>query len=140
MYDGLIIWAVSLLMAWGLGRRSGRKAGLSAARLEWERLAEPVPVADDSWTPPGSILRSGRRGEILKFEYADLYGEVTIRSVTTWTEYEEYFSGHCSLRKAERSFRKDRVIAWMEGEHLLAAPYEPAPQRGRKRARSSGAA
>ena len=57
---------------------------------------------------------------MLRFEYADVNGELTERTVVNWVEYIDYFAGYCLLRQAKRTFRKDRVLAWHEGEQLLS--------------------
>ena len=44
------------------------------------------------------------------FIYRDAEGSVSIRSVTDIGHDRTHFTGYCNLRRAERTFRRDRVL------------------------------
>lgn len=57
------------------------------------------------------------------FEYADHYGEVTIRTIHKWVEYPIHVQGWCEDKQDTRTFRKDRVQTWFDGsEKMLRGP------------------
>lgn len=101
-------------------------ADLSAAeRQELETLRrryarDAAAVARSPRLEKGDPIASGR--EALVFEYVDEQGEVTVRRVTNWVEYELHIEGRCQLRRAKRTFRKERITVWIEGLENLESP------------------
>jgi hypothetical protein len=60
----------------------------------------------------------------LHFVYEDAEGNQSIRTVTRWREEDEYVIGWCQDAHDERTFRKDRVLEWIDGsDALLDDPY-----------------
>lgn len=51
-------------------------------------------------------------GEEVEFEYVDANGEVTDRVIRNWTIDGNHLVGYCTLRRASRRFRLDRVTKW----------------------------
>lgn len=69
--------------------------------------------------------------EVIRFEYGtDATGAV--RSITRWREIGKYLEGVDLQAGAFKTFRKDRVVRYLDGaEHLLSDPY-PEPPRLRR--------
>lgn len=89
----------------------------------------PMPMHLSNAAPPsdyGDGLREDEAGtaEPLVFVYEDAQGNQTIRTVLAWIEERDYIIGWCNSARAERTFRKDRVLEWIDGsDALLDAPY-----------------
>lgn len=65
----------------------------------------------------------------LRFIYQDAKGEVNEWVIPRWTENSRYLQGRCEHDSFPRTFRKDRVQAYLEGvEQLLFDLAEPAPE------------
>lgn len=67
---------------------------------------------------------------MLVFVYRNAAGEVSERRLDTWNENSVYLQGYCSLSGTPRTYRKDRVVEYLEGESLLLgdkAPLAPEP-------------
>lgn len=68
--------------------------------------------------PPSS--RSGlarprkKSGKMARFVYVDADGVVTEREIVNWRIVGPYISGYCTMRKASRDFRLDRVDEWID--------------------------
>lgn len=64
-----------------------------------------------------SISRDGfdDKGKWARFEYVDADGEVTNRTITMWEKRGAYIVGYDKSRKAERTFRQDRISEWVSG-------------------------
>ena len=59
----------------------------------------------------------------LRFVYCDANGEVTTRKLTQWTESTDYVEGFCLTRRDVRTFRKDRIVSFLDGtDSLLSFP------------------
>lgn len=54
-------------------------------------------------------------GKWARFEYVDQHGEITDRSITNWEQRGAYIVGWDRDRKAERTFRQDRIGNWVAG-------------------------
>lgn len=66
---------------------------------------------------------------VVKFSYRDAKGDVTERELIQWSENSSYIQGRSQGDTFPKTFRKDRIIEFMQGEELLlngAAP--PAPK------------
>ena len=67
---------------------------------------------------------------MLVFIYRNAAGEVSERQLETWNENSVYLQGYCRLSGTPKTYRKDRVIEYLEGENLLLgdkAPFVPEP-------------
>lgn len=68
----------------------------------------------------------------LRFTYEDFNGDLSSRTVVNWNEEGEYIKGFCLDRRDTRTFRKERIVTFSDGEHLLQgeaetrAPRKPA--------------
>lgn len=64
-----------------------------------------------------SITRDGfaERGKWARFEYVDNDGVMSNRSITMWEKRGGYIVGYDRSRKAERTFRQDRISDWKSG-------------------------
>ena len=69
------------------------------------------------YDPPriGSGLARPRKrsGKMARFVYVDADGVVTEREIVNWRIVGPYISGYCTMRKASRDFRLDRVDEWI---------------------------
>lgn len=54
-------------------------------------------------------------GKWARFEYADHHGEITQRSISNWEQRGPYIVGWDRDRRAERTFRQDRISSWASG-------------------------
>jgi len=65
----------------------------------------------------------------LSFTYRKSSGEVSVRTVSSWSEDGNYIKGYCADGGMVKTFRKDRVTAWHgDSESLLMRPnVTPAP-------------
>lgn len=75
--------------------------------------------------PEAGILATPEKSPVseLRFEYADTRGRISKRSVINWTEEGNYIEGWCIDQRAERTFRKDHILQWLDGtEKLLRSP------------------
>lgn len=70
-----------------------------------------VPILLDPAYAPDAVLQ-GSGDNVLKFEYADADGVLTVRTIRNWTDDGIYLRGWCEDRRAVRTFRMDRVIEW----------------------------
>ena len=67
---------------------------------------------------------------MLVFMYRDAEGIISERRLETWGENSRYLQGYCRLSNAPRTYRKDRIIEFSQGEDLLLgdkAPLAPEP-------------
>lgn len=64
-----------------------------------------------------SISREGfaDNGKWARFEYIDHHGATTKRTITRWEKRGAYIVGYDKSRGAERTFRQDRINAWVSG-------------------------
>lgn len=93
----------------------------SAARSSPISSAKPATKRRSSasvWSGQEAVDAVRRADEFLEgatrvqFTYCDADGVVTERDVILWTIEPERFMGLCADQRAERSFRKDRVLEW----------------------------
>ncbi|GLX91976.1 hypothetical protein Pfra02_45440 [Pseudomonas fragi] len=64
----------------------------------------------------------------ISFTYRDAKGEISHRELIQWKENSLYLQGRSSVDTFPKTYRKDRIVAFVTGENLLlndAAP--PAP-------------
>lgn len=55
-----------------------------------------------------------KSGKMARFVYIDADGVVTDREIVNWRIVGPYISGYCTMRKASRDFRIDRVDEWID--------------------------
>lgn len=67
----------------------------------------------------------------IRFRYRDAKGDVTERELIQWTENTGYIQGRAQGDTFPKTFRKDRIVEFTQGEDLLlngAAPPAPKPR------------
>ncbi len=66
--------------------------------------------------------------DVLRFMYRDENGVESTREVKSFSESAYYFEGICADKKELRTFRKDRVIIYLDdSEKLLSTPFAAKP-------------
>lgn len=68
---------------------------------------------------------------VIKFSYRDAKGDITERELIQWTENSNYIQGRSLGDTFPKTFRKDRIVEFKQGEDLLlngAAPPAPKPK------------
>ncbi|PKL95371.1 MAG: hypothetical protein CVV18_05755 [Gammaproteobacteria bacterium HGW-Gammaproteobacteria-8] len=78
-------------------------------------------------------------GDVLRFVYQKAGGEVSERTVSSWGEEGNYFTGHCHGSDAVKTFRKDRVVQWLDGSQpqFRQAPVEAPNFKTSSKSRAS---
>ncbi|MGB1763785.1 hypothetical protein [Alloalcanivorax xenomutans] len=78
----------------------------------------------------------------LIFTYKNSKGEITDRTVSNWREQGWYFTGFCVSKQKVATFRRDRILAFIEGESLLTPlaelPDEKPPLQSGKPRKTKG--
>lgn len=67
---------------------------------------------------------------VLTFLYRDVTGVETTRSLVTWRETSRYIQGRSATESLPKTYRKDRILQFLEGVRLLLgadAPPSPGP-------------
>ncbi|HCI2469083.1 TPA: hypothetical protein NOT17_003818 [Pseudomonas aeruginosa] len=67
---------------------------------------------------------------VLTFLYRDVTGVETTRSLVTGRETSRYIQGRSATESLPKTYRKDRILQFLEGDHLLLgadAPPSPEP-------------
>lgn len=71
----------------------------------------------------------------IKFSYRDADGRESVRTLTHWSENTRYIQGRGEGDTLPRTFRKDRVVEYLEGaDQLLFDKAPPAPEPAPKAA------
>ncbi|QNH04461.1 hypothetical protein HNQ27_17445 [Pseudomonas sp. B11D7D] len=71
----------------------------------------------------------------IKFSYRDADGRESVRTLTHWSENTRYLQGRGEGDSLPRTFRKDRVVEYIEGaDQLLFDKAPPAPEPAPKAA------
>jgi len=68
----------------------------------------------------------------ISFTYRDAKGEISHRELIQWKENSLYLQGRSSADMFPKTYRKDRIVAFVTGEDLLlndAAPPAPSTQK-----------
>lgn len=72
---------------------------------------------------------------ILRFVYRNSRGEVSCRELIQWKESGYYIMAFAEADEGMRTFRKDRVIEYLNDSHsLLETPFEAKPPKFEKQA------
>lgn len=107
-------------------KEQARKKELKASKLAERQLKKDAHKQPPATTtpPPLQPTKPARptpssTAKPLKFTYEDFNGDITYREITNWKEEGDYIKGFCLDRRDARTFRKERIIAFSEGEHLL---------------------
>lgn len=112
-------------------KRKAKKARPKARDVEVEySLRVTYEEGDPSKTASSSSIPSAQAPHLsgtsapssngrLRFIYEDANGNTSTREVSQFTHDGVYIEGYCHSRKAQRTFRRDRVVEYLEGEELL---------------------
>ncbi|QEA39467.1 hypothetical protein FGL86_10530 [Pistricoccus aurantiacus] len=65
-----------------------------------------------------------RPDDRLCFIYKDSQGNITTREVSSWDNDSTYIEGFCHRAGDIRTFRRDRIVEFLEGEELLGPEFE----------------
>lgn len=112
--------ASSLKQLQGENRQSARDAMSSK---QWKQRAKKAKakamVKSVDVVPQPTRLGSTSSDRYLRFVYEDSQGNVTAREVSSWHDDGTYIEGYCHKAREVRTFRRDRVVEFLEGEELL---------------------
>jgi hypothetical protein len=73
-----------------------------------EKKIQPAPIKP--LKEPTRAIRTGWKLGLIEFTYEDSEGAITSRKVTVHSVTHTYLKGKCHARKAERTFRLDRIV------------------------------
>lgn len=68
---------------------------------------------------------------VVKFSYQDAKGQISERELIQWSENSSHIQGRCAGDTFPKSYRKDRILAFLAGSELLlgeSAPPAPKPK------------
>lgn len=131
--EGLIFWVLAGAVLVLMIRRTKRKAREAeiqhAVRVTYE---EGQPNTPDSKAPTSPFLSPHSSGSPatstdgrLRFIYEDANGKTSTREVSDFSDDGIYIEGFCHSRQALRTFRRDRVVEFLEGEERLGPMIDP---------------
>lgn len=133
--EGLIFLALAGAALVFMVRRTKRKAreveALRSVHAKYD-VAEREASAT-SFPSPSSVTRAAHFSGTsapsgdgrLRFMYEDANGNTTVREVSGFEDDGVYIEGYCHSRQALRTFRRDRVVEFLEGEELLGPMIDP---------------
>lgn len=83
-----------------------------ALKLQERKPRTPAVPAKGTTPKPAATraIRTGWRVGVVAFTYEDVDGDITYRTVTVHSATRFYLKGECHDRRAERTFRLDRIV------------------------------
>ena len=96
-----------------------------------EVAAEDLQAALIAGVIEGGPASANQERDRLRFVYEDAKGNVSTRELTDWHDDGAYIEGYCHTAEDVRTFRRDRIVSVLEGEHLLR-PLAPKLDQGGK--------
>lgn len=109
---------IALFISWRAAKRKGPMVSKPEPQPEPQSELKPKPASTRPVTEPGN----------LRFVYENAEGELSTRELRSWNASGKYIKGYCLSSGATRTFRRDRVLEFLDGEALLqAAPAASAP-------------
>lgn len=127
--EGLIFLIAAGVVLVFMVRRTKRKA--QEAQSDRSSTPSSSPSARSTSRPAHSASKPGN----LVFVYEDYQGNLSTREVSNWNASARYIKGYCLSREALRTFRRDRVVEFLDGEHLLdsgtTSKATPGPSKDR---------
>lgn len=134
--EGLIFWALAGVVMVFMIRRTKRQAREAEADAKRRRAATQQHIQGDDAGIPATIASrqhphlSGTSAPSsdgrLRFVYEDANGNTSTREVSDFSDDGVYIEGFCHSRRAVRTFRRDRVLEYLEGEELLVPLIDPS--------------
>ncbi|MCL7930451.1 hypothetical protein [Halomonas llamarensis] len=107
---------IVLGISWRTAKRQAPMVSKPEAPQEDQPEPKPKPILKRSATEPGNLL----------FVYENAEGEQSTRELRSWSDSGRYIKGYCLTSGAIRTFRRDRVLEFLDGEALLGAVSAPA--------------
>lgn len=129
-FGGLAV-LLPVMIALGISCRSAKRQTAIVSKPEPQpepqekSKPKPTPTSKGSVTEPGNLL----------FVYENAEGEKSTRELRSWNVSGRYIKGFCLSSGATRTFRRDRVLEFLDGEALLESapaasiPGAPTPDR-----------
>jgi|TARA_A100001518_G_scaffold309_1_gene274 hypothetical protein len=121
---------IALAISWRTAKRQAPTA--SEPKLQPETQAEPTPKPTPTPTPtptpkpkPIPNESAAEPGNLL-FVYENAEGEQSTRELRSWNASGRYIKGYCLKSGAIRTFRRDRILEFLDGEELLMSASPPA--------------
>ncbi|SHE99888.1 twin BRCT domain-containing protein [Modicisalibacter ilicicola DSM 19980] len=113
MGEMVFFWGLAGLLLVFMVRRTKRKAR--------EIDAQSSLNTDSGCSPqsPSSETKLESPAERLCFVYEDAQGNVTTREISRFADDGVYLKGFCHHAGEMRTFRRNRIVRFLEGEHLL---------------------
>ncbi|MCE8023657.1 BRCT domain-containing protein [Billgrantia aerodenitrificans] len=138
IFGGLLFALPVLLILWVSRRAAKRRlatAELPPPSSQPAPPATPAPPKPASRQPAPPNSRTPVRSGNLRFQYEDAEGNLSTREVANWSASGRYIKGFCVDRGELRTFRRDRIACFLEGEHLLNSPSvaTATPRRAKSR-------
>ncbi len=100
--------------------------------LEEERAtSKPDKASHPATKPKPKPKRTTASEKTVVFMYEDAEGNLSTREVRPIIDDGVYLKGFCYAAGEQRTFRRDRILTVISGEHLLrsATPMNPQPRR-----------
>ncbi|MGI4993368.1 BRCT domain-containing protein [Halobacteriovorax sp. GFR7] len=79
--------------------------------------SKPITIEDHKKSKT-NITNSSKVKEIISFIYEDASGNKTTREITAYNIDDEYIKGFCHLRGEIRTFRKDRIVSFINKQSV----------------------
>ncbi|WP_227369852.1 BRCT domain-containing protein [Halomonas sp. M20] len=103
--EGLVFWVIAGAVLIFMVRRTKRKA----REVEAQYSQSATPRNSAQFIPAARLC----------FIYEDAEGNITKREVSHFQEDGAYIKGFCQRANDVRTFRRDRIVDFLEGEELL---------------------
>lgn len=132
---------ITLAVSWRAAKRASPEASKPSLQQEPQPepeikpKPEPKPEPKSEPKPKPSPKKSVIEPGNLRFVYENAEGELSTRELRSWNASGQYIKGYCLASSAIRTFRRDRVLEFLDGEALLeaastaSAPIASAPDR-----------
>lgn len=127
--EGLIFLIAASVILVFMVRRTKRKA------REAQSDRSSTPPSSPSTRPTSRPTHSASEPGNLVFVYEDDQGNLSTREVSNWNASARYIKGFCLSREALRTFRRDRIAEFLDGEHLLDTGATPTATPGPRKDR-----
>ncbi|MYL22521.1 hypothetical protein GLV89_01720 [Halomonas alkaliantarctica] len=125
-FAGLVV-LLPVILALGISWRAAKRQAPLVSKPEQKQAPTPEPQKPSRAAPHEvADTPEGR----LRFVYEDAKGNMSNREVTDFHVSARYIKGYCLTRGEQRTFRRDRILSFLEGEELLEAASTPTTSIG----------
>lgn len=121
----------------GVNRQAVSEALSSKRWKQKARKAKHHPVANSTTSKPSPNASSSTGN--LRFRYEDAKGDLSTREVSSWSASSYYIKGICVVWGETRTFRRDRVLQFLDGSETLLAGASIPRELSRQSTASTGA-